>query len=530
MSGIKNNSSENQKEFSAQQAKPVAIIDIGTTMVRLAVAEIDEEGNIRPLEFLQQVISLGKDTFTKGSIDRERIEECVQALKSFRKVLEEYQIINSEQIRAVATTAVCEASNSDVFINRIYIATGIHVDAIEPAEVLRLTYLSINPHIQNEPGIIKSDVLVTELGGGSMQTILLQEGNVSFSNTYRLGSLRLRQMLDTFRAPVIREKELMESNIQRTIIQLKKNMPQDISPRIIVLGGDARFASLRLMKSHTKNKLAKIAVKDLARFTESILALSVNELVRKYHLPVPEAETIGPSLLTYLILARTFKQKNVYVGQATMREGLLMEMAQHKTWTENFRKQIALSAQEIGRQYQFDQAHAAHVSKLAKELFHALEKEHFLEPWYELLLAVASLLHDIGMFISNRSHHKHSMYLIRNSELFGLSQRDKLLVALVARYHRRASPKPTHVDYYSLDRRDKMIVAKLAAILRIADALDRANSQRIRNIKCAIENNRFVISIPNINDLTLERLAIKQKGSLFEEVYGMNVELRKYEL
>ena len=511
------------------QAKPVAIIDIGSTMVRLAIAEIDDDGNIRPLEFLQRVISLGKDTFIRGAIERERIEECVHALKSFRKVLEEYQIIKSNQIRAVATTAVCEASNRDVFINRMYIAAGIHVDAIEPAEVLRLTYLSFYSTVKKEPKLLKSDLLITELGGGSLQTILLQSGNVSFSNTYRLGSLRLRQMLETFKAPVVREKELMASNIQRTINQFRKSLPDNISPKIIALGGDARFAYTQLIKNKQNGLLAKISLSDFTRFTESILSLSVNELVKKYHLPIPEAETIGPTLLTYVLQARSFKQKYLYISQSTMREGLLMEMAQHKTWTENFRKQIVLSALKIGRQYNCDEAHAKHVAQLSRHLFHDLEHEHFLEPWYELLLTIASLLHDIGMFISNRSHHKHSLYLIKNSELFGLSQRDKLLVALVARYHRRASPKPTHPDYFTLDQRDKMIVMKLAAILRTADALDRSNSQRINNIQCSCENNKFIISIPNINDLTLERLAIKQKGPLFEEVFGMNVELQTVE-
>jgi exopolyphosphatase/guanosine-5'-triphosphate,3'-diphosphate pyrophosphatase len=144
----------------------------------------------------------------------------------------------------------------------------------------------------------------------------------------------------------------------------------------------------------------------------------------------------------------------------------------------------------------------------------------------EVVLNVAALLHEIGLFISNRSYHKHSLYLIRNSELFGLAKRDLLLAALVARYHRRASPQPTHEGYATLDRDDRIAVAKLAALLRAADALDESRSQRIHEVACTREGDRLVISIPHIEDLSLEALALKQSGSLFEETFGMPVLLR----
>ena len=118
------------------------------------------------------------------------------------------------------------------------------------------------------------------------------------------------------------------------------------------------------------------------------------------------------------------------------------------------------------------------------------------------------------------------MYLIQNGELFGLSRRDQLLVALVARYHRRASPKPTHAGYASLDRDGRVTVAKLAALLRVAIALDRSYTQRIVDLTCEREDDRLVIQIPNADDLSLEQLALKQNGSLFEETFGLQVVLR----
>jgi len=142
------------------------------------------------------------------------------------------------------------------------------------------------------------------------------------------------------------------------------------------------------------------------------------------------------------------------------------------------------------------------------------------------MLYIAALLHEIGLYISYRSYHKHSMYLILNSELFGLGRKDVMLVALAARYHRRASPKPSHDGYASLNVEHRIAVSKMAAILRVADALDDSRSQRVRGIECICEDSRLVISVPHVEDLSMEQLALKQKGSLFEEIFGMQVLLR----
>ena len=144
----------------------------------------------------------------------------------------------------------------------------------------------------------------------------------------------------------------------------------------------------------------------------------------------------------------------------------------------------------------------------------------------ELILFLAAILHEIGMFINARSHHKHAMYLIRNSELFGLSERDQLLVALVVRYHRRSSPQPDHEGYSTLERNDRVAVAKLAAILRLAIALDESRSQRISNIRCRREEDRLVILTHGVEDVSLEQLTVRQSGELFEEIFGMSVLLR----
>ena len=215
------------------------------------------------------------------------------------------------------------------------------------------------------------------------------------------------------------------------------------------------------------------------------------------------------------------------VANVNLRDGVLREIAAQGVWTENFANQIIRSGLDLGRKYQFDEAHSRHVADLSRQIFRAMTEEHRLDSRHELILYMAALLHEIGWYVNNTSHHKHSMYLINNSELFGLSKRDQLLVALVARYHRRASPKPTHLGYSALSRDNRIAVCKMAAILRLADALDRSHSQRVKDIECGKEEGHFVVTIPQIEDLSMEQLGLKQKGPLFEETFGLRVILRQ---
>ncbi|MDP6719768.1 MAG: exopolyphosphatase, partial [Pirellulaceae bacterium] len=120
--------SESLNSASVRTVRPVAVIDIGTSSIRMAIAEIDDHGGVRTLETLSQAVSLGKDTFTEGAIDKDTIEDCVRVLKSYRQVLVEYQIVNADQIRVVATSAVREARNRLAFNDRVYVATGLEVE------------------------------------------------------------------------------------------------------------------------------------------------------------------------------------------------------------------------------------------------------------------------------------------------------------------------------------------------------------------------------------------------------------------
>jgi len=511
---------------SGKVRRPVAVIDVGTTAIRMDIAEISPEGEIRTLDSLQRAVNLGKDTFSGGRIRQATIEECVGILQSYRRVMEEYGISGDDQVRAVATSAIVEADNGDTFLDRIYIATRISVAPIEESDVNRLTYVALYRLLEQETFLKEGNALIIEVGGGNTKVLLTKEGAVTYSGVFRLGALRIRETLEKHRAPADRIRAVIDQHIQRTVEEMKHSIPVESVQNVIAVAGDIRLAISKLVPEWKEGQTAKLQAGVFSAM-EKAAVVPADELIRKYRsVPYHEAEAAGPALLAYVRIARAFKAKQIVVSMLSLRQGLLADEAGGGLWTESFTDQIINSARNLGKKYDYAHLHASHVMELSMTLFRALQPEHRMDARLGVLLKVAATLHDIGVFVSNRSHHKHSMYLIQNSDVFGLSREDMLLVALVARYHRRSPPKPSHEEFALLDHDGRIAVSKLAALLRIADALDRRNTQCIRNIVLSREGGQMVITAPDVDDVTIERLAMEEKAAMFEAVYGMKVILR----
>ncbi len=506
--------------------RTVAVIDIGTTSIRMAIAEIDASGHVKTLDTLVQAVDLGKEAFENQRLSRKSIERTASILRRYQRVLQEYGITSNDDVRVVATTAVREASNRLAFTDRIYVATGLHVDAIDEAEVNRITYLGVMPQLMTHSHLADQKTLVIEVGGGNTEILMVRSGNVLHSQSLRLGSLRLTQTLESVRSNRVRHRAMMESHIRRTLNMLSDEVQDDNPVQIIALGGDIRFAAHQLVEDWDESTLTELSTKALSKLTDKIMHLDEDAIVKKFGLSFIEAVTLGPALMAYTMLAKHFSLESMFVCDTNLRDGLLHDMSVGGGWTAEFRNQIVRSAISLGRKFDFDETHAGNVAELAHKLFIQLGDEHRLDNRHEVILYVAALLHEIGMIVNTRSNHKHTLYLIRNSELFGLSEEEMLLVGLIARYHRRASPQPSHESFGTLAMEQRVVVSKLAALLRLAISLDDTRSGRIREIECTRDEKQLVIQVPGVDDVSLEQIAMRENSGLFRDVFGLQVLLR----
>ena len=211
------------------------------------------------------------------------------------------------------------------------------------------------------------------------------------------------------------------------------------------------------------------------------------------------------------------------VPNVSMRDGLVLQLVRsiQSGSTVLFPEQTLAAAVSLARKYQADEKHGTHTAALARLIFEATRAQHRMGDRELLLLEVASIVHDIGLFVAARGHHRHAYYLLTHSEIFGLSGPDLEIVANVARYHRRGGPQADHPAYASLPRGDRVTVNRLSGILRVADALDKGHAQRIQSPRITVSGDELRIEVEGIEDLALERLALDQKSALFEEVFGL---------
>jgi exopolyphosphatase / guanosine-5'-triphosphate,3'-diphosphate pyrophosphatase len=504
-------------------AKAVAAIDIGSNSIRMVVAQVFAEGTYEILERLQQALRLGQDTFRKGRLGAQTMRAAVLVLRNYQEVLRTY---NVQQVRAVATSAVREAANADTFLDRILVATGLDVRTISAAEESHLNISAVRD-VVGKRFLARRQTLVVEVGGGHTILNLLNKGQIEVTQSLAVGSIRLQEVLETSSEPVEQAASMIEHQINSEVTAIAALLPLKAIRTFIALGGDVRWAAGQVGETSEIASLRNVKLKKLKSLIRQYQKYSADHLARSLKIPFIDAETLTPALMVYHALLQATAAEVMSVCDVSMRDGLLHDMASTISGKvdESASERVLNSARALAAKYHADLHHSDHVCNLAVRLYEELKKQQSLSIEHRMLLQAAAILHEVGVFISSRAHHKHSYYIIANSEIFGLDPRELEIVAHVARYHRRSRPKASHVEYARLSREQRMIINKLAAILRVADALDVNRTQDIKDFTCRINNDELVLTPSGCGDLTLERRSLAMKGDLFEEIYGLKVRL-----
>ena len=502
----------------------VAVIDIGASAIRIVVAELDSDGEWRRLDRAARPVFLGRDVFMTGFIGRESLLQAVRILRGYREMLDGWQI-DDKNVRVIATSAIREAKNRDIFLDRVQIQTGLRVDVVEGIEENHLTYMAVQHAIGSmRPQFARSSAIILEVGGGTTELMLLRRGKMAAAHSLRLGTIRLEQQVNPSWESASRIEEYLRENIRVTREILDAELELDKIRYYVAVGGDARLAANTVGRQEEEH-FRVIERSDFNDLMKRLQRLTVDEIVRELGVTYNEAEGLVPALLVYKVFLDATSADQLIVPDVSIREGVLLGLAGEGTarLEEQFYNQVVASARSIGKKFHYDEVHSRHVTMLALSLFDQLADEHGLGNKERILFEVACLLHDIGTYIRASGHHKHGQYIIQNSEIFGLSNDDLKIVSNVVRYHRKASPMPSHGFYTSLRRDQRMAVVKLAAILRIADALDRGHMQRVSAVRVEHRDDEVLIHCERSGDISVEKYGMELKGRMFQEVYGYRV-------
>lgn len=493
----------------------LAAIDIGSNAIRMAVARLEAQGNLEIVENSRVPVRLGKDAFTLGYFTEETIQMAVGTFHRFRNIA---QVFDVKAIRAAATSAMREASNSHILIDRVAAQTGFQIEIINEIEEARLIHLAVQKVID----LKGKRALLIDIGGGSVEVTLSNE-NVLSVESYALGTVRLLSKLEGSNGSV-NFNQLVSEYADKVRRRIQTQIGNENIDLCIATGGNAEEMG-RLYKRLFKGEREDcITLSALEKLIETLNRLSLEERVQKLHLRPDRADVLLPAAVVLRMIANVAKVKEVLTPAIGLKDGLLLELrAAFQGPPKPRREQVITSAIKLGQKYKFDEEHGRFVAKFASRLFLQSLSLHNLTEKELLILEAASLLHDIGHFINTIDHDKHGYYILMNTPLVGLSPQEQEILATVVRYHRKDSFSAPDEVFKSLSQNDRATVSKLCALMELADALDISHTARLQDLILEREDSKWKLILVSPDPLLLEKWWIEKRKSLFQDVFGVQL-------
>ncbi|MGC6487771.1 MAG: HD domain-containing protein [Planctomycetota bacterium] len=499
----------------------IGVVDMGSNAIRFLIAEARGETH-RIVESHRLPVRLGRAVFQTGLIPEAAISDTVDAFRRFRASCERQGV---QTQRAIATSAMRDARNQELIVDRVRAASGFEIDVISGTQEAYLLKLGVETRLDLSVG---RSVLV-DVGGGSVEVVVVDDGAVASANSYRLGAVRLlEQFKDADEEALV---DLVTNHLQGLERRIADSFEGAPVARFVAVGGNidslADLVAARL-GAREIDGVDACATDDLRGEVLDLAELSVAARIEAHGLRQDRADTIVPAGLVYVHLAQLARTAHVLVPRAGIKDGLLAEVLQGNTnrfAAEDHVDVVLGSCRALGRRFHYEAEHAEAVLEHARQLFDQTRELHGLGSRARVLLEAAALLHDIGVAVNNDGHHKHSQYLIEASEIVGLGSYERHLVALLARYHRKALPSRDHDAFTALRRRDRAMIERLASLLRLADALDRQHAGVIRSVEASWDDEHLQLK-PTLargqrTRLALEAKAIAGKGALFAQLFGV---------
>jgi exopolyphosphatase/guanosine-5'-triphosphate,3'-diphosphate pyrophosphatase len=516
-----------------------AALDLGSNALRLRIVEAhasslgreqlsllpDAGSSWREVVSLRASVRLGSEVFVTGKLAAASIGQACEALREFRQSMDDAKV---DAYRATATSAVREASNGTILVERARREAGIELEVIEGIEEARLIQLAVVRRL----GLADKRALLVDVGGGSTELTFLDRGRSAWATSLPIGTVRLLEMYLRGAKTVDRTRQkLLFEGIDRALAEAApalKKMPFEI---VVGTGGSVdTLSELCAMKGGHAGYPRAVDVALMKTLLGKLFTMTPDQRRETFSLRPDRADTIVTAGSIFLRVAELFKAQAIVSPGVGLKEGILEELVDKyfNRWDKESEASTVLDGCiRVGKRYGFDQAHGELVASLAMSLFDDMAGYHGFGERERLLLRAASLLHDVGDYVRYDGHHKHSYYLIQHSDIMGLSPDERAIVANVARYHRKSPPDPSHPNFRDLDKEARSKVRSLAAILRIADALDREHLAKVKGVRAEIDGKgrKMHLFVTGEEDRELEEWTVRAKSELLRDVFDLDLVL-----
>ena len=506
----------------------LAAIDIGSNSIKLVVVDAAASDSFAVLAREKETVRLGQETLRRKRLSASAIARVVDCVKRFRSIAEAR---GAERIIAIATASVREANNAPAFVVEVERQTGVRVEILSGIEEARLIGLATAQGCAAP----RSSLINIDIGGGSTEISLMRDTFPTALFSVKLGAVRLSERFIASDPVKLKELRALCGEIQsalerpaRELLGARWQQATGTSGTILAIGAALRQRLLQDVDPNTQGAqppAAGIALSRLTRFNERMAGMKVEARRDVPGISAQRAEIIvaGGQILEGAM--RALGLNFLRTCDWALREGVIINSlraleAESQPPVPDVADQRLRGVHAVGRRFGYEESHSHQVAKFAEKIFDCLVEPENFTRHERTLLSAAALLHDVGYHIAHESHHKHTLYLIKNSELTGFSQSERNVIANIARYHCGAIPKKAHPDYVSLGEQDQNTVIRLGAILRLADALDRSHDCRVEDIECRRDGQSLHLQLLSSLPCEKEVVAAEQKSDLFEHVFN----------
>lgn len=498
-----------------------AVIHIGSEQVSLQVVEYQGLSGIRIVEEAYKQVMLGEETFKTGKISFATVNELCELLKGYRRLLNEYGV---KEYRLVATTAIREAENQPYIIDQIKIKTGFHVEVTDMPQEIFYKYVAIFKAVE-EAGFVQGPegILFVDTSSGGLGFTLYQEHKIKYQQNIHIGALRIKESFDKSQRDSNHFQQALAEYIYSTIEPVEQVLGQ-FKIKYMVLSGTETKLLLKMLGCEQVQKLSVVSLADFYNLYDQVRSLNLPQLVKKFAISEQTAEMVLPTIVLYSQILSLASGEEIIMPDIHFVDGITTLYVAAKTedsYLAVIEDQIVSLAYSLGCKYNHDVNHAIAVKKTALILFDHMIKVHGLGKRERLLLKVASILHDIGKYVSLRKHYVYSYRLITSSDMLGFSEQEKRIMATVARYHSKGTPTDGDEVFSGLTPEQRVTVAKLIAIIRLSDAIDRSHRQKNVIEEVLLQEDELIITVAAKEDISLEEWTFADKTPFFEKVFGI---------
>lgn len=506
----------------------IGIIDVGSSSVRLLVVQVGTDGSMRCLAQGRRMTRLGDGLAAYGRLDDDAASKSLDAIESMAAQARQE---GADVVQAFATAAVREAENGAEFANAVRERVGLELTILTGVDEARTAFSAVDAAMD----LGGKDAVVFDLGGGSLQVVHSRRGVIVSNVSLKLGAVRTHRLFSGPKGVTPRRAKELAKYVDRTLAGgLEKGLPK---PEVVVGVGGTMTTLLAMARGQRNASVAAaepVMAEVVGALREQVESTPLIERSKIPGLPTDRVDVILPGLVVVERLLAHLGVESVVVSEIGLREGLVLRALREPASATQRRQRDTEVVRLFAGSCAYDAAHSEHVTRLALSLYDQLGHESGEQPAMfqcdvreRRLLEAAGMAHDIGVFVEYRAHHRHSMAMILNADWPGWNEEDKRLVALIARYHRKAEPAKRHAEYSALSKEERSLVRRLAAVLRVADGLDRSHTQAVRGVVVKVTRGRCVIEVDAVGDVAVDIDGAKSKCGLFEDEFGVKVRFER---